>query len=127
MITDEQGFGWLSEDDFIHHFAADLEPPTARAMWAAQQPLAVSSFGDVIGAPAWKSQRSWYLIATQDEAIPPDAQRRFAARMGATTVEIAASHVAMVSRPAEVTEFVKSALQAVGPRERSPAGDRLPT
>src|SRR6478609_12142252 len=111
MLTDEQGFGWLSEDDFIHHFAADLEPATARAMWAAQQPLALSAFGDVMDVPAWKSHPSWYLVATDDQAIPPDAERQFAARMGATTVEVAASHVAMVSRPAEVTELITSALQ----------------
>jgi pimeloyl-ACP methyl ester carboxylesterase len=111
MLTDEQGFGWLSEDDFIHHFAADLEPATARAMWAAQQPLALSAFGDVMDVPAWKSHPSWYLVATDDQAIPPDAERQFAARMGATTVEVAASHVAMVSRPAQVTELITSALQ----------------
>jgi hypothetical protein len=71
--------------------------------------------------------KSCGVALAEDEAIPPDAQRQFAARMGATTVEVAASYVAMVSRPAEVTEFVKSALQAVGSRERSLAGDRVPS
>jgi pimeloyl-ACP methyl ester carboxylesterase len=44
-----------------------------------------------------------------DEAIPPDAQRRFAARMGATTVEVASGHVAMVSHPDEVTDLIEKA------------------
>ena len=113
MITDEQGFGWLSEDDFVNHFAADVEPTKAKVMYAVQQPLTVSAFNEVMGTPAWKSLPSWYLVATEDEAIPPDAERQFAARMGATTVEIASSHVAMVSHPAEVTNLVKAAAEAV--------------
>ena len=55
-----------------------------------------------MGVPAWKSLPSWYLVADGDEAIPPDAERLFAARMGATTVEVASNHVAMVSHPDEV-------------------------
>jgi alpha/beta hydrolase family protein len=56
-----------------------------------------------MGVPAWKSLPSWYLVATQDEAIPPDAERLFASRMGATTIEVSSSHLAMVSHPDEVT------------------------
>jgi pimeloyl-ACP methyl ester carboxylesterase len=113
MITDGQGFGWLSEDDFVNHFAADVEPTKARVLYAVQQPLTVSAFNEAMGTPAWKSLPSWYLVATDDEAIPPDAERQFAARMGATTVEVASSHVAMVSHPAEVTDLVKAAAEAV--------------
>jgi pimeloyl-ACP methyl ester carboxylesterase len=79
-----------------------------------QQSLASSAFTDVMGAPAWKSLPSWYLVAQNDEAIPPDAERQFAARMGATTVEIPSGHVAMVSHPAEVAELVEKAAEAVG-------------
>jgi hypothetical protein len=52
------------------------------------------------------------MVATNDEAIPPDAERQFAARMGATTVEVASSHVAMVSHPDEVVALIKQAAQA---------------
>ncbi len=69
LITDEQGFTWLSEDDFVNHFAADVDPVRARVMYAVQQALAASSFGDVMGVPAWKSQPAWYLVAANDEAI----------------------------------------------------------
>jgi pimeloyl-ACP methyl ester carboxylesterase len=67
-----------------------------------------------MGAPAWKSLPTWYLVAQNDEAIPPDAERQFAARMGATTVEIPASHVAMVSHPGEVVDLIEKAAQSVG-------------
>jgi len=109
LFTDSLGFGWLTQDDFVKHFAADVDPVKATVMHAVQQPLAGSSFTDVMGAPAWKTLPSWYLVATQDQAIPPDAERLFAKRMGATTVEVASSHVAMVSHPAEVTQLIKTA------------------
>jgi pimeloyl-ACP methyl ester carboxylesterase len=66
-----------------------------------------------MGVPAWKSLPSWYLVAANDEAIPPDAERQFAARMGATTVEVAAGHVAMVSHPDDVTQLIVAAAEAV--------------
>ncbi len=113
MITDKQGFTWLSEDDFVNHFAADVEPAQAKAMHAVQQALAASAFGTQMGVPAWKSLPSWYLVATNDEAIPPDAERQFASRMGAVTIEIPSSHVAMVSHPDDVTQLIRNAADAV--------------
>jgi pimeloyl-ACP methyl ester carboxylesterase len=113
LITDQQGFTWLSEDDFVNHFAADVEPAQARVMYAVQQALAASSFGDVMGIPAWKSQPTWYLVAANDEAIPPAAERQFAARMGATTIEIPSSHVAMVSHPDDVAQLIETAAKEV--------------
>jgi pimeloyl-ACP methyl ester carboxylesterase len=109
MFTDSRGFGWLSEDDFVNHFAADVDPIWARVMYAVQQALALSAFEDVMGVPAWKSLPSSYLVAQNDEAIPPDAERQFAQRMGANTVEVPSSHVAMVTHPAEVAELIEKA------------------
>jgi pimeloyl-ACP methyl ester carboxylesterase len=114
MFTDSHGFGWLSEDDFVNHFAADVDATWARMMYAVQQPLGLSAFEQVMGVPAWKSLPSWYLVAQNDEAIPPDAERQFAQRMGATTIEIPSSHVAMVSHPAEVAELIEKAAASVG-------------
>src|SRR5713226_2858973 len=85
LFTDSRGFGWLSEDDFVNHFAADVDPVKAKVMYAVQQALAASALGDVMGVPAWKALPSWYLVAADDQAIPPDAARLFAKRMGATT------------------------------------------
>jgi pimeloyl-ACP methyl ester carboxylesterase len=113
LSTDKQGFAWLSEDDFVNHFAADVDPVKARVMYAVQQGLAGSAFTDVMGVPAWKSQPSWYLVASNDEAIPPAAERQFAGRMGATTIEVPSSHVAMVSHPDEVVRLIESAAEAV--------------
>jgi pimeloyl-ACP methyl ester carboxylesterase len=66
-----------------------------------------------MGVPAWRTLPSWYLVATDDQALLPDAERLFATRMGATTVEIPSSHVAMVSHPSEVAELIETAAEAV--------------
>ncbi len=124
IIVDQQGLGRLPEDDFVGHFAADVDPVKAKVMHAAQQPVAMSVFGDVMGTPAWKSLRSWYLVAANDEAIAPEAERMFANRMGAETVEVASSHVAMVSHPEAVVELIEAAAKqaaAAGAREGTTA------
>ena len=113
LIVDEQGFGWVPEPDFVDHFAADVEPSKARVLCAVQQGLAMSTFEDVMGEPAWKSRPSWYLVATSDQAIPPDAERMFASRMGATTIEVASSHLAMISNSHAVTELIKEAAETL--------------
>ena len=114
LFTDARGFGWLSEEDFVEHFAGDVDSTRAHVMYAVQQPLASSAFTDVMGVPAWKSLPSWYLVAQNDEALPPDAERLFATRMGATTTEIPSSHVAMVSHATEVAQLIATAAEQIG-------------
>src|SRR2546430_5323910 len=109
QVIDDRGFVWLSEDDFTNHFAADVDAARARVMFAVQQPLAASTFNDVMGVPAWKSLPSSYLVAADDEAIPSDAQRMFAKRMDADIVEVHSSHVSMGSHPSEVIHLVQRA------------------
>jgi pimeloyl-ACP methyl ester carboxylesterase len=113
QVLDASGFVWLSEDDFVNHFAADVDPVEARVLYAVQQPLAAAAFEEVMGVPAWKSLPSWYLIATDDEALPPDAERLFATRMGATVVEVPSGHLAMVSHPEDVAKLTGAAVEAV--------------
>jgi pimeloyl-ACP methyl ester carboxylesterase len=113
LFTDARGFNWLSEDDFVRYFAGDVDPVQARVMYAVQQPLAGSAFGDVMGVPAWKTRPSWYLVAADDQALPPDAERMFASRMGASTVTILSGHLAMVSHPDEVAHLIRTAAEAV--------------
>jgi pimeloyl-ACP methyl ester carboxylesterase len=113
LEMDKQGFAWLPEDDYVNHFAADVDPVKARVMHAVQQPLAWSALEEVMGVPAWKSHPCWFMVADGDQTISPDAERQFAARMGATTVEIATSHVAMVSHPDDVLQLIETAAEAV--------------
>jgi pimeloyl-ACP methyl ester carboxylesterase len=94
QFADEDGFVWLTEDDFVNHFASGVDPVKATVLRAVQQPLPTSAFSDVMNEPAWKSLPSWYMVAQNDQAIPADAERMFAKRMGVTTIEVAAGHLA---------------------------------
>ena len=113
LDIDQQSFAWIPEDDFVNHFAADVDPVKARVMFAVQQPLHWSALEEVMGVPAWRALPSWFLVADGDQTIPPDAERQFAARMSATTVEVSTNHVAMVSHPDEVLQLIKTAAEAV--------------
>jgi pimeloyl-ACP methyl ester carboxylesterase len=113
LIVDEQGVAWLPEEDFVGHFASGVDPDRARVLCAVQQGLSMSTFEDVMGVPAWKSHPCFYLVARGDEAIPPDAERMFAQRMGARTVETSSGHLAMISHPAEVVALIEDAAEAV--------------
>jgi pimeloyl-ACP methyl ester carboxylesterase len=110
--VDSDGFAWIPEDGFLAHFAPDVDPVKAKVMHAVQQPLHTSTFEDVMGVPAWKSVPSWYLVAQNDQVIPPDAERQFAARMGADTIEVASGHCAMISHPQETYERILMAVNA---------------
>lgn len=114
LRIDAQGFAWLPQSDFVNYFAADVDRDQANVMYAVQQPLSVTALGETMGTPAWKTLPSWYMVAKNDQALPPDAERFFAQRMGATTVEVASSHVAMVSHPDAVVKLIKAAARAVG-------------
>jgi pimeloyl-ACP methyl ester carboxylesterase len=110
---DDHGLAWLPEDAVLQHFAPDVDPVEARVMYAVQQPLAASTLADVMGKPAWKVFPTWFAVAQHDQVIPADAERMFAKRMGATTVEVDSSHVVMISHPDEVTSLIQAAVDAV--------------
>ena len=114
QFVDEEGFVWLTMDDFVGHFAGDVDPVKAKVLYAVQQPLSGSVLGDVVmNVPAWRSLPSWYMVAQDDQALPPDAQQMFAERMGATTVAVPSGHLAMVSHPAEVVNLIEDAAARV--------------
>jgi pimeloyl-ACP methyl ester carboxylesterase len=94
---------------FREVFAQDLPRRQATVMAAAQRPLVASALGTPSGQPAWRSIPSWYLVATDDHAIPPEAERAMAARAKSHTVEIASSHVAMISHPQKVVKLILTA------------------
>ena len=109
LIVDDQGNATLDPADFVQHFAADVPRDEARALEAAQHPISVSILGTPAKLPGWKTIPSFYQVSTNDEAIDPKLQRFFAKRMGAHTIEIAASHVSLVSKSGAVAELIERA------------------
>jgi pimeloyl-ACP methyl ester carboxylesterase len=113
LFTDSQGLVWVPQDDFVVHFASGVDPDRARVLHAVQQPLAGSALGDVMDVPAWKSLPTWYQVSAADQAIPPAAERLFAERMGATTAEVEAGHLGLVTHPDETADLIKAAAEKV--------------
>jgi len=104
---------YLDPDAFGEAFAADVYSETAAVMAATQRPYAAAAFAAApSGPPAWKTLPCWYLLGTQDRAIPPALQRFMAERANATIVEVAASHVSFVSQPEAATQLILQAVEA---------------
>jgi len=103
----------LAQEAFREAFAADVDPETAAVMAAAQRPYAAAAFAAAPSGPlAWKTLPCWYLLGTQDKAIPPALQRFMAERADATIVEVPASHVSFVSQPEAATQLILQAVEA---------------
>jgi pimeloyl-ACP methyl ester carboxylesterase len=81
-------------------------------MAAALRPWSAAALGAVSGPPAWKSIPSWYLLGTEDKAIPPATQRFMAERAQSTIEEVPASHASMVSQPDVVMKLIVTAAGA---------------
>lgn len=110
---DAGGWGALGEDAFLRDFAGDLPAAEARSYFAVQQPFARAITQARTTVAAWRLKPTWYAVSTQDRTIDPDLQRFMARRMGATTIELPASHVSLLSHPQEVADLIVRATQGV--------------
>jgi pimeloyl-ACP methyl ester carboxylesterase len=105
------GDAYINPEFFHEQFCADLPAELSAVMAVSQRGVTLSCLGAPSGPAGWKTIPSWYLVASNDNAIPPVAERAMAARMGAHTVEIASSHVAFISHPDETVELILAAVQ----------------
>jgi pimeloyl-ACP methyl ester carboxylesterase len=85
----------------------------AAFMRDSQVPIAMSVFGTPVTQAAWRTRPSWFIVATEDAAIAPAMLRAQAGKIGATTVEIRASHVPMVSQPRAVADVIDQAARSL--------------
>jgi pimeloyl-ACP methyl ester carboxylesterase len=113
ILPPQDGFLFLDKDKFAASFAADVEPDLAAFMADSQVPWGVDALAGAVSEPAWRNKPTWYLIATEDRMIPPDAQRFMADRAKATQVEAAGSHAIYVSRPDAVAAIIETAAKEV--------------
>ena len=113
ILPPRDGFLALDKAKFAEAFAADVDPQKAAFMADSQTPWGLEALAGTISEPAWKAKPSWYLVATDDRMIPPDAQRLMSRRAGATVVESAGSHAIYVSQPEAVARLIEQAAEAV--------------
>jgi pimeloyl-ACP methyl ester carboxylesterase len=103
--------GRLTEAAFLRDFAGDLPEAQAKVLYAVQQPFHKALLTGKTTHAAWRSKPSFYAVSTEDRTIDPDLQRFMAKRMGATTIEVKASHLSLISHPQEIADLI---LQAAG-------------
>src|ERR1700674_361355 len=109
ILPPVDGFLLLDKAKFAASFAADVRPDLASFMADSQVPWGVAALEGKVTAPAWKVKPSWYLVATADKMIPPDAQRSMSKRAGSTVVEAKGSHAIYVSQPQLVAKLIETA------------------
>jgi pimeloyl-ACP methyl ester carboxylesterase len=108
-LRERDGLTNLSEEAFLKYFANGVAHEKARVLYAVQEPTAASLFGARTTVAAWRSKPSWYAVSKLDQTIAPDLERFLAARMNATTVELEAGHLSLVSHPQEITDLILTA------------------
>lgn len=101
-----EGFLSLSLKGINEFFAQDVSPEERKVIFATQVTWAASATQEKVYSPAWKIKPSWYIVAAKDGMINPDLERFKAKLIKATTIELASSHVPMVSQPKKVADFI---------------------
>jgi pimeloyl-ACP methyl ester carboxylesterase len=103
---------WLLPEG-IDYFCGDLSEQEKNLVWATQCVPDAGLFNAKVGGTAWRSKPSWYIVGKNDRTVHPDMERFVAKRMGATTTEVASSHVPMLSHPDVVIDVIRSAAKGV--------------
>jgi pimeloyl-ACP methyl ester carboxylesterase len=118
ILPPQDGYLLLDKAKFAASFAGDVPEGKADFMANSQVPWGVSALEGVVTEAAWRSKPSWYLVATADKMIPPEAQRAMSKRAGATVSEVKGSHAVYVSKPEAVVALIEKAAQGVKAREQ---------
>src|SRR5205809_8135283 len=107
ILPPQDGFLLLDKTKFAASFAADLPKDQADFMANAQVPWGSEAQNSTVSDAAWRSKPSWYLVATDDKMIPPEAQRAMSKRAVARTSEARGSHAVYVSNPEAVAKLIR--------------------
>lgn len=102
---------YIDQAKFPAQFAADVPAKQAALMAAGQRPITDVALNEAETTPAWTHVPSWHIYGDSDKNIPPKAMAWMAERAKSkkTVVVKGASHVVMVSHPAEVASLIEQA------------------
>jgi pimeloyl-ACP methyl ester carboxylesterase len=113
ILPPQDGYLFLDKAKFAASFAADVDAEKAAFMADSQVQWGLEALNGTVSEAAWRTKPSWYLVSTDDNMIPPPAQRFMSKRAGSTVVEVAGSHAIYVSQPNAVAALIKSAANEV--------------
>ena len=106
LVKTPDGYAQLSEDAFLNDFAQDVDPVRARMLYAVQGRISSELFNGRTTQAAWRDKPTFYAVSKNDRTINPDLERFMAKRMNASTIELNASHLSIVSKPNEVADLI---------------------
>jgi pimeloyl-ACP methyl ester carboxylesterase len=115
------GFLLLTAKGVNEDFAQDLSPADRALVLATQGATLGAVLEAKISAAAWRTKPSWFVVASNDRAIAPEQEKFTAKRMNAKTLVLASSHVPMISKPKDVSDFIVTA--ASGKSNPTPPGN----
>jgi pimeloyl-ACP methyl ester carboxylesterase len=113
ILPPQDGYLFLDRTKFQASFAADVSADVAAFMADSQVPWGLDALNGAVTEPAWKTKPSWYLVATEDRMIPPDAQRAMSKRAGSNVIEVKGSHAVYVSQPGAIANIIAKAANGV--------------
>ncbi|WP_310393568.1 alpha/beta hydrolase [Hymenobacter sp.] len=114
FTADAAGFVRITRQGLDEDLGPDVVEAERRLLFATQHPLAAASQGEPVGAAAWQTKPSWYLVTENDRTLHPDLQRAMAQQIGATTRSVASGHLPIFSQPTAVAGFLIEAARQVG-------------
>lgn len=98
--------GLVDADNPERLFFNDLPSSAAATAAAALRPHSYRAFTGKQTTAAWRTIPSTYLVATDDQVVPADAQRAMAQRCG-RTFELISSHSPFLSHPDYVASLLR--------------------
>lgn len=109
LKPDPNGLIWMPAGGFAQAVAHKASPDQTTVLEAVQRPIAVKCIQEKAPAPAWKSRRSWFLLAEEDRMIAPETQCYMAERMGAKIRRHHVDHTPMHTAPDVVIKVILEA------------------
>jgi pimeloyl-ACP methyl ester carboxylesterase len=108
----EGGFLVITPKGILEDFGPDLPLAEKTLLIATQAATQGAALGDTVTTAAWHTKPSWFVIASNDRMISPEQEKVTAKRMNATTLTLATSHLPMLAKPVQVSNFIASAASA---------------
>ncbi|MEI2302472.1 alpha/beta hydrolase [Ensifer sp. MJa1] len=105
---------YLDPKSFAADFAADLPQDEVAFIAKSQVFAAKEALTTKAGDPAWRTKKSWAIVASDDRAINPDLERSMARRAGSKVTEIKASHAVFASQAEKVANVIETAAKGAG-------------
>jgi len=106
FLQDEEGYLRLSTEAAAKYFAPDLPSSEQQLIAAVQGRYHVRTSTAPVSRAAWRDKPTFTVVSTKDLIIAPQMQRDQVKAAKATAIEVASSHVVMLSHPKQVADHI---------------------